>query len=65
MIQTHSFRQQPTIVRTIIGFVVIATVLCLLFGPIGVLYAVGLEVLYLLSYLFAVAFATLLDPDVY
>jgi hypothetical protein len=65
MIQAHSIRQQPAIVRTIIGFVVIATVLCLLFGPIGVLYALGLEVLYLLSYLFAVAFATLLDPDVY
>ena len=44
-----------------IGLVVIATVLCLLLGPVGILYAVGLEVLYLLT----VAFAALLDPDEY
>jgi hypothetical protein len=33
----------------------------LLLGPVGILYAVGLEVLYLLT----VAFAALLDPDEY
>jgi len=48
-----------------IGFVVIATLLYLLFGPICILYALGLQVLYFLIYVFAVAFATLLDPDVY
>ena len=54
-------RKQPPIVRTMVGFVVIATVLCLFFGPIGILYALGFEVLYLLT----IAFAALLDPDVY
>ena len=44
-----------------VGLVVIATVLCLIFGPIGILYALGFEVLYLLT----IAFAALLDPDVY
>ncbi len=48
-----------------IGFVTIATVLCLFFGPIGILYALGLEVLYLLTYLLTIALAALLDPDVY
>jgi hypothetical protein len=48
-----------------IGFVMIATVLYLLFGPVGILYAAGFEVVYLLTYLFMVAFATLLDTDVY
>ena len=43
------------------GFVVIATVLCLFFGPIGILYALGFEILYLLT----IGFATLLDPDEY
>jgi hypothetical protein len=65
MVQTHWFREQPAIVRTTIGFVVIATVLCLLLGPVGILYAVGFEVLYLLTYLLVTAFAALLDPDVY
>jgi hypothetical protein len=54
-------RNQPPIVRTLVGFVMIATVLCLLFGPSGILYAVGVEILYLLT----VAFAAILDPDVY
>jgi hypothetical protein len=48
-----------------IGFLVMATILCFLLGPTGILYAVGFEVVYLLTYLFMVAFATLLDPDVY
>ena len=65
MIQAHSFREQPAVIRTTIGFVVIATALCLLFGPVGILYALGLEVLYVLIYLVAIAFATLLDSDVY
>jgi hypothetical protein len=47
------------------GFLVITIVLCSLLGPTGILYAVGLEVVYLLTYLFLVAFTTLLDPDVY
>ena len=57
----HWFRKQPPIVRTMVGFVVIATVLCLFFGPRGILYAVGLEILYLLT----IGFAAILDPDVY
>jgi hypothetical protein len=44
-----------------VGFVVIATVLCLFLGPIGVLYALGFEVLYLLT----IGFAALLGPDVF
>jgi len=55
------FRKQPPIVRAMVGFVVIATGLCLFFGPIGILYALGFEVLYLLT----IAFATLLGPDVF
>ena len=65
MIQTHSFRAQPAIVRTTIGFVVIAALLYLFLGPIGILYALGFEVLFLLIYLLTSAFAALLDPDVY
>ena len=61
MTQMHWLREQPTVVRTITGFVVIATVLCLFLGPIGVLYALGFEVLYLLT----IAFAALLSPDVF
>jgi len=57
----HQLLERRPIVRTMAGFVVIATVLCLLFGPIGILYALGFEVLYLLT----IAFAALLDPDVY
>jgi len=48
-----------------IGFVVFATLLCLFLGPIGILYALGFEVLYLLLYLLSTVFAALLDPDVY
>jgi hypothetical protein len=48
-----------------IGLVVIATILCLFLGPIGILYALGFEVLYLLTYLLTTALAALLDPDVY
>jgi len=65
MIQAHSFREQPAVIRTTIGFVVFATVLCLLFGPVGILYALGLEVLYVLIYVSATAFAALLDSDEY
>ena len=65
MINTHSFREQPAIASATIGFVAMATVLCLLFGPVGILYALVLEILYLLIYVFAAAFAALLDPDVY
>ena len=65
MVQTHRFRGHPAIVRTTIGFVVIATVLYLFLGPVGILYALGLEVLYALTYLLAIAFGTILDPDVY
>ena len=61
IVQQHWFREQSPIVRSTIGFVLMATVLCLLLGPVGILYAVGLEVLYLLT----MAFAALLDPDEY
>jgi len=44
---------------------VIATVLCLCFGATGILYALGFGVLYLLTYLLTMAFAEILDPDVY
>jgi hypothetical protein len=65
MVQAHSFQEQRPIVRSMIGFVVIATVLYLFLGPIGILYALGFEVLYLLTYLLTMALAALLDPDVY
>ena len=65
MIQTHSFREQPAIIRKIIAFVMIAIVLYLLLGPIGILYALGFGTLFLLIYLLTTAFAALLDPDVY
>ena len=64
-VQTHWFREQPAVVGAMIGFVVIATVLCLFLGPIGILYALGFDLLYLLIYLVTIAFAALLDPDVY
>jgi hypothetical protein len=65
MVQLHWFREQRPIVRSMIGLAVIATVLCLFLGPIGILYALGFEVLYLLTYLLTTALAALLDPDVY
>ncbi len=65
MVQMHWFREHPAFIRQVIGFLVITIVLCFLLGPTGILYAVGFEVIYLLAYLFMVAFATLLDPDVY
>ena len=65
MLHTHSLRDQPAIVRTVVGFAVIAIVLYLFLGPIGILYALGFEILVLLTYLLTIAFATLLDPDVY
>ena len=65
MIHTHRFRGLPVIVRSMIGFVAIATALYLHLGPIGILYALGFEVLYLWIYLLYVAFLSLLDPDLY
>jgi hypothetical protein len=65
MIQTHSFRKQPVVIRTFIGFMVIAAVLCLFLGPVGILYAAGFEALFLVIYLLTIGFAALLDPDVY
>jgi hypothetical protein len=65
MVQTHWFREHPAVIRKMIGFLVITIVLCFLLGPTGILYAVGFEVAYLLTYLFMVAFATLLGPDVF
>ncbi len=65
MVQAHWFQEQRPIVRSMIGFVVIATVLYLFLGPIGILYALGFEVLYLLTYLLTMALASLLDPDIY
>jgi len=65
MIRTHSFQERSSVVRTIISFVVMAAVLYLFLGPVGILYALGFEVLFLLVYLLTVAFASLLDPDVY
>jgi len=65
MLRTSWFRRHPFVVRTVIGFVVIATVLCLFLGPIGILYAAGFEILYLLTYLLLTALAALLYPDVY
>jgi hypothetical protein len=65
MFRASWFRRHPAIVRTVIGFVVIASVLCLFLGPIGILYAAGFEILYLLSYLLLTALAALLYPDVY
>ena len=64
-VQTHRFRERPAVIGAMTGFVVIATVLYLFLGPIGILYALGFEVLYLLIYLATIAFAALLDPDVY
>ena len=65
IVQQHWFREQRPIVRSMIGFLMIATVLYLFLGPIGILYALGFEVLYLLTYLLTTALAALLDPDVY
>jgi hypothetical protein len=55
------FSKLPPIVSALVGFLVVATVLCLLFGPIGILYAVGFELLHLLTF----AFAALFDPKTY
>ena len=65
MVQLHWFREQRPIVRSMIGLVVIATVLCLFLGPTGILYALAFEVLYLLTYLLTIALAALLGPDEY
>jgi hypothetical protein len=65
MFRASWFRKHPAIVRIAIGFAVIATVLCLFLGPIGILYAAGFEILYLLTYLLLTALAALLYPDVY
>jgi hypothetical protein len=65
MVQMHWFGDRRPIVTSMIGFVVVATLLCLLLGPIGIVYALGFEVLYLLTYLLTIAFAALLDSDEY
>jgi hypothetical protein len=65
MAHTHQLREQPAVVRPVIGFVVLATILCLLVGPVGILYALGFGVLFLLIYGLSAAFAAFLDPDVY
>ena len=65
MVQIHWFQEQHPVVRSMIAFVVIATVLCLFLGPVGILYALGFEVLYLLTYLLTITLAALLGPDVY
>jgi hypothetical protein len=65
MIQTHQFRKQPVIVRSMIGFVAIAIALYLQLGPIGILYALGFELGFLLIYQLYVAVGSLLDSDVY
>ena len=65
MVQAHWFQEQRPIVRSMIGLVEIATVLYLFLGPIGILYALGFEVLYLLTYQLTMALAALLDPDIY
>jgi hypothetical protein len=59
------YREQHALVRTVIWFVVLATALYLFFGAIGILYALGLEAVYLVIYLLTTAFASFLDPDVY
>ena len=60
-VQMRWFRKQPAIARAMVGFVMIATALCLLFGPIGILYALGFEALYLMT----IGFAALLGPDLF
>ena len=59
------FRKQPVIARSMIGFVAIATALYLQLGLIGILYALGFELAFLLIYQLYVAVASLLDSDVY
>jgi hypothetical protein len=63
MIQTHQFRKQPVIARSMIVFVAIATALYLQLGLIGILYALGFELAFLLIYQLYVAVASLLDSD--
>jgi hypothetical protein len=65
MFHTHVFREQSAIVRSIVWFLAIAAALCWFVGPIGILYALGCEVLFLAIYLLMTGFASLLDPDVY
>ena len=48
-----------------IGFAVMAAILCLFLGSVDILYVLGFGVLILLIYLLTTAFAALLDPDVY
>jgi hypothetical protein len=64
-VQTHWFRDHPAIVGTLVGFVMTATVLYLLIGRVGILYALGFVAFYLLTCLLTNAFGSLLDPDVY
>ena len=59
--RNHWLQKHPAFVRGTLGFVGIAAILYLLLGMTGLLFALGLEVLYVLT----IAFAALLDPDVY
>jgi hypothetical protein len=61
MVHRHWFRDHPAFIRATMGFVVLAALLYLIFGPIGILCALGFAVVYLLT----MGFAALLDPDVY
>lgn len=65
MAQTHSFPAQRTVATTTISFLVIAAALYFYAGPVGILYALGIEAVMLLIYRLTVAFADLLYPDVY
>ena len=64
-VQTHWFRERPAVVRATTGFVVTASILYLLLGRVGVLYALGFVGFYALTYLLMTALGALLDPDVY
>jgi hypothetical protein len=55
------FRKLSPVIGALVGFLVVAAVLCLFLGPTGILYAVGFEVLHLLTF----AFAAILDPKTY
>ena len=65
MIDVHPLRDQYAGVRTAVAFIVIATALYWFLGPIGILYALGFEVIVVLIYRLITVFAELLDPDVY
>jgi hypothetical protein len=55
------FRKLPPFLRAMIEFALVAVVLCFLFGVIGFLYAVGLQILYWLIG----GIAAILDPKTF